>query len=224
MKKKIPNFKFLISSILSVLLISSCNANTILGDKLQKTPPPTSRAIISSKNIVIQAPAGFCIDETVSNISSKPTFILFGNCAAISQSKSITQSKVYAVLTATVSKMKSNKIPLESKNLDNYFRSDNGRAVLSTNGNPNDIVVLDSFKMDSSYFVLVKNTGQKKSNAISDFSWRAYLKISDYIIAVAIIGFNQKPMKHDESLKIIRHFVNEIRINNGFDPTVVPIG
>ena len=223
MKKKIPNFKFLISSILSLLLISSCNTNTILSDKLQK-PPPTSRAIISSKNIVIQAPAGFCIDETVSNISAKPTFILFGNCAAISQSNSITQSKVYAVLTATVSKMKSDEIPLESKDLDSYFRSDNGRAILSTNGNPDDIVVLDSFKMDNSYFVLVKNTGQKKSNAISDFSWRAYLKISGHIIAVAIIGFHKKPMKHDESLKIIRHFVNEIRTNNGFDPTAVPIG
>jgi hypothetical protein len=41
---------------------------------------------------------------------------------------------------------------------------------------------------------------------------------------VAIIGFDQKPMQHDESLKIIRHFVNEIRINNGFNPTKVPIG
>jgi len=30
-------------------------------------------------------------------------------------------------------------------------------------------------------------------------------------------------MKHDESLEIIRHFVNEIRTNNGFKPTSVPI-
>lgn len=224
MKKNLSPFRFLIMSVLGGLLLSSCDTSTILGSQLQKKPPPTSRAIVSSKNIVIQAPAGFCIDETVSNISSKPTFILFGNCAAISQSNSITQSKVYAVLTATVSKMKFGQIPLESKNLDDYFRSEDGRAILSVNGNPNDIVVLDSFKMDSSYFVLVKNTGQKKSNAISDFSWRAYLKISGHIIAVAIIGFDQKPMQHDESLKIIRHFVNEIRINNGFNPTKVPIG
>jgi len=176
MKKNLFPFRFLITSVLGVLLLSSCDTSTILGSQLQKKPPPTSRAIVSAKNIVIQAPAGFCIDETVSNISSKPTFILFGNCAAISQSNSITQSKVYAVLTATVSKMKSSQIPLESKNLDDYFRSEDGRAILSVNGNTNDIVVLDSFKMDSSYFVLVKNTGQKKIKCYLRFFMARVLK------------------------------------------------
>ena len=77
--------------------------------------------------------------------------------------------------------------------------------------------------MDEAYFVLVQNIGERKSNAISEYSWRAYLEISGYVISLSIIGFNQNPMKHNESLEIIRHFVNEIRTNNGFSSTNVPI-
>ena len=58
MKKNLSPFRFLITSVLGVLLLSSCDTTTILGSQLQKKLPPTSRAIISSKNIVIQAPAG----------------------------------------------------------------------------------------------------------------------------------------------------------------------
>jgi len=213
----------MIPLILCGFIMSSCNTTNVLNSQLQNKVPPTSRAIIFSKKVVIQAPSGFCIDETVSKITSKPAFILFGNCAAIAQSNSIYQSKVSAVLTATVSKIKSDESSFESKHLDTYLRSKSGRELLSMSGDSNNITVLDSFKMDSSYFVLVKNTGEKASKGISDYSWRAYLQITGHLIVVSIIGFTNNPMTHDQSLKIIRHFVNDIRINNGLSPTLVPI-
>ena len=209
--------------ILCLLVINNCSNNTLLSLSSQAPIPPNSRAIIPKKNIVIQAPEGFCLDETVSDTSSKSTFLLFGNCAAISQSNSVTQSKVYAVLTAAILNEKSKNIPFDKKELDSFLRSENGRSTLSFTGNSADIIVLDSFKMDDAYFVLVQNTGERKSNAISKYSWRAYLEISGYLISLSIIGFNQNPMKHNESLEIIRHFVNEIRTNNGFNSTNVPI-
>ena len=209
--------------ILCLFLITNCSNNTLLSLSSQAPIPPNSRAIISKKNIVIQAPEGFCLDETVSDTSSKSTFLLFGNCAAISQSNSVTQSKVYAVLTAAILNEKSENSPFDKKKLDSFLRSENGKSTLSFSGNSTDINVLDSFKMDEAYFVLVQNIGERKSNAISEYSWRAYLEISGYIISLSIIGFNQNPMKHNESLEIIRHFVNEIRTNNGFSSTNVPI-
>ena len=209
--------------ILCLSLMTGCNTNTLFNLSSQTSIPPDSRAIIPNKNIIIQAPDGFCLDETVSDTSSKSTFLLFGNCAAISQSNSVTQSKVYAVLTAAISKEKSKNGQFNEKQLDDYLRSENGKSTLSFSGNSQDIKVLDSFKMDDSYFVLVQNIGKRKSNALSSHSWRAYLEISGYLISLSIIGFNQNPMKHDESLEIIRHFVNEIRTNNGFKPTSVPI-
>jgi hypothetical protein len=138
--------------ILCLSLVTGCNTNTLLNLSSQTPIPPDSRAILPNKNIVIQAPDGFCLDETVSDTSSKSTFLLFGNCAAISQSNSVTQSKVYAVLTAAISKEKSKNGPFNGKQLDGYLRSENGKSTLSFSGNSQDIKVLDSFKMDGFLF------------------------------------------------------------------------
>ena len=157
------------------------------------------------------------------NLSSNSTFLLFGNCAAISQSNSVTQSEVHAVLTTAISKDKSKNRPFNREWLDSYLRSEDGKSNLSSNRNSEDIEVLDSFKMDEAYFVLIQNNGERKSEGISKHSWRAYLEVSGYLISLSIIGFNQNPMKHNESLEIMRHFVNEIRTNNGLKRTSVPI-
>jgi len=210
-------------AILCFFLATSCNTNSLLNFSQQVSIPPNSRAIIKNKNIVIQGPEGFCLDETISNLSSNSTFLLFGNCAAISQSNSVTQSEVHAVLTTAISKDKSKNRPFNREWLDSYLRSEDGKSNLSSNRNSEDIEVLDSFKMDEAYFVLIQNNGERKSEAISKYSWRAYLEVSGYLISLSIIGFNQNPMKHNESLEIMRHFVNEIRTNNGLKRTSVPI-
>ena len=84
--------------------------------------------------IAITGPAGYCVDPTATRDTGDTGFVLLGNCAAIANSRRAAQPATPAVLTAAVSPLGRGPLADSLDELDAFFRSDDGRRLISRSG------------------------------------------------------------------------------------------
>ena len=208
--------------IAGVATLSACGGGFRVPEVTRTSPPAMQTVTVSKRQLVIAAPQGFCVDRQASQLESDPAFVLFGNCAAISDRSGALQPQVKALLTASVSQNGSGT-PIRDTlpALDGFFRSEDGRAALSRDGDPARVEVLDSFQQDDTYFIHATDTSDPVAPGTANEYWRAYFDVEDQIVSVSVIGFTERPLSPDESLLTLRKFANRIRENNGLDPYMI---
>lgn len=208
-----------------VVTLAGCGGISI-PQTLKPKPDAKTSVTVSSKQVVITGPEGFCVDESSSHIDSEPAFVLMGNCAAISQKSNAKQPAVKALLTASVADRSNEETPLltQMDDLDQFFRSEQGRTALSQDADPSKVEVLNSFRLDGTYYIHARDKSEAATPGTSDEFWRAYFDVTDRLVSVSVIGFESQPLKPDESLRTLRSFTNEIKMSNGLEPDAAPIG
>lgn len=212
--------------IVAGLTLSACGGGFRVPDVMRASPaspPPMQTVTVSKRQLIVAAPPGFCVDREASQLETDPAFVLFGNCAAISDRSASFQPEVRALLTASVSQNGSGT-PIRDTlpALDGFFRSEDGRAALSRDGDPATVEVLDTFQQEDTYFLHATDTSEPVAPGAANEFWRAYFDVEDQIVSVSVIGFVEKPLSPEQSLLTLRKFANRIRENNGLDPFMIP--
>jgi hypothetical protein len=166
-----------------------------------------AEAVVTSDLIVVTGPRGFCVDETATRAEGDTAFVLLGNCAAISASRRADQPQVPVVLTAAISEASDAGSITESiAELDAYFRSEAGLAVLSRTQDAATVTVLETIAEPDMFLLHARDTSAGAMEGVGDDYWRAYLDIGARIATLSVFALEERGVTAEESLGALRAF------------------
>lgn len=177
---------------------------------------------VSGKEIVVAGPDGFCIDpSSVEDRKDGVSFVLLGNCAAISRSAEDAQPPFHALLSASVRLNPGAAMADQMDLAQEFLRAPEGRALLSRTGDASTVTVIDSFAESDTLFLRARDTSEGYAPNMSPEHWRAIFDVRDRVIAVAVYGFEDAPLSSALGLETVRRFADEIRAANQNRPAPV---
>jgi hypothetical protein len=156
----------------------------------------------------MSGPPGFCVDETATRAEGDTAFVLIGNCAAISNPAARRSPMVPVVLTAAISEASDGGSISESLgDLDTYFRSEEGLALLSrtqdaeSRQRDRNLVEADQFLIHAS------DTSTGAMEGVAQDYWRAYFDMGSRIATFRSLRWRVKPSRGRTASNALRAFV-----------------
>jgi len=171
--------------------------------------------LVTSAPVRVGGPSGLCVDPTATRSSGDTGFVLLGNCAVVSGSRFAAQPAVPAVLTAAISAPgDAGEISGNLEALDGFFRSDEGRGLLSRSGDRDTVTVLGSAVEGNVFYLHARDSARGPIDGVGDSYWRAYLDLGDRIATLTILARAEQPLSDTQSLDTLRQFVAAIQSAN----------
>jgi len=201
-----------------VLLVAGCGGLGPVGT------PPVRQVAVTQGQVLVTGPEGFCIDTESTRDSGATAFVLLGNCAVITNRRSAGQPAVPAVLTASISEADPDQTLRDAiPELDTFFGSEEGRALLSRAGEAETVELLDSFHQGDVFYLRARDSSASEIQDVSSDYWRSYLDIGDRIATLTVLGREDEPIDTEQSLATLRAFTQAVQAANpaGGGPGVV---
>jgi hypothetical protein len=181
-----------------------------------------AQAVVTSDMLVITGPRGFCVDESATRAENDTAFVLLGNCAAISESRRADQPDVPVVLTAAISEASDGGSISESLgDLDTYFRSEGGRALLSRSQDAESVNVIETLVEADQFLIHASDTSTGAMEGVAQDYWRAYFDMGSRIATLSVFALQGETVSREDSLGALRGFVQSVRLANLADGTPV---
>lgn len=175
--------------------------------------PAQSQIAVADASVVIAGPVGFCVDPASTQIGGDVPFVMMGNCAAISGNGRAPQPNVRAVLTAAVAPLAEGAgfDGAATAELDTFFRSPPGRAMLSRTGDAGTVEVLESFSEGDIFYLYTRDTSPGPVANLDDDHWRAYFGLSGRVVSASVLDFGTSALDRDVGLAVLQGFTNRIQ-------------
>ena len=197
------------SALAGVLLLAGCGGLGPSGTA------PVRTVFVTTDQVTIAGPDGFCIDPDSTRESDDSAFVLLGNCAVISNRRSAGQPDVNAVLTASISESDPDQSLRDAiPQLDTFFSSDEGRQLLSRAGDAETIELLDSFHQGDVFYLRASDSSASEIQNVSADYWRSYFDIGDRIATLTVLGAADNPIDEETSLATLRAFTDTVLAAN----------
>jgi hypothetical protein len=179
-----------------------------------------AQAVVTADQVVIAGPPGFCVDESATRSEGDTAFVLLGNCAAISGSRRAAQPDMSVVLTAAVSDASDAGSIAESLGeLETYFRSEEGRALLSRTQEPGTVTVLETDALGDMFILHASDTSEGAVEGVVPDYWRAYFDVGRRIATLSVLAMEGEGVTREDSLAALMAFVGKVQAAND-----VPVG
>lgn len=173
---------------------------------------------VTSDAITITGPRGFCVDPTATRNSGDTGFVLMGNCAAISGSARSGQPDVRAVLTAAVSAPSSGAgLTGNLDALEAFFRSEDGRALLSRSGDPDSVQILDTRRQGAMFLLHARDTSTGEVVGVASDYWRAYMDIGPRLATLSVLALEDAQVTDAAALATLTAFALAVQ---GANPAI----
>lgn len=199
------------AALLLTTLVAACGGLGPLRNLRNEGPPPMREIAVTSDRIVVTGPRGFCVDPSSTEESADTAFVLLGNCAVISNRRNEAQPELQAVLTASVSEAGLGQTLRESiPELDRFFRSEEGRQLLSRGGDPDSVEVLDSFFSGDVFYLHARDSSAGEIDDVTDEYWRSYLDVGPRIATLSVLETEATPISAEHSLETLQSFTNAV--------------
>jgi hypothetical protein len=171
---------------------------------------------VSGQPVTIAAPRGFCVDHTSTTVNSAGAFVLVGDCALLGAAQA-NGVPVGAVLTASVSSGFTAGVPAEQtlSELEEFFGTARGRAIVGRSGDAARTRVLQTRTRNNVLYVLVEDRGQQRIPGVEQRFWRAFLDVSDRMVALSVLGFQGAGVGPEQGLAYLQSFADAIQRANG---------
>jgi hypothetical protein len=198
-------------AVLALAALPGCVAG-LGGDPTGGAP---AQAVVTSDLVVVTGPPGFCVDETATRSENDTAFVLLGNCAAISNSRRAAQPEVPVVLTAAISEASDGGSISESLgDLDAYFRSEPGLALLSRTQEAETVSVLETFVEGSAFMIHATDSSTGAMEGVAQDYWRAYFDLGSRIATLSVLALDGGTVTREDSLNALRAFSQSVRLAN----------
>ena len=187
---------------------------------------------VTADRIVIAGPEGFCVDPGATRDGGDTAFVLLGNCAAIANTRRAGQPAVPALLTAAVSGSGPGGDILSNIGaLDGFFRSDEGRRLLSRTQEAGTVEILETDIVGDVFYLHARDSSSGPVEGVQRAYWRAYLDLGPRIATLSVLGLQDRALSEAQSRAALAQFLAAVRGANsgapdaaGPGPTVEPEG
>lgn len=201
-------------SPLAALLLAGCVGGLGLGGGSDAP----RQVQVTTDAITVTGPSGFCVDPTATRSSGDTGFVVLGNCAAISGSARAGQPDVQAVLTATVSAPSSEtSLTANMDALDAFFRSEDGRAVLSRSSDAETVQILETRRQSGMFFLHARDTSAGEVGGVATDYWRAYMDIGPRLATLSVLELAEANVSDVQALATLTQFAAAVQ---GANPSI----
>lgn len=174
-----------------------------------------AEAVVTSDLIVITGPPGYCVDESATRAENDTAFVLLGNCAAISESRRAAQPDFPVVLTAAISEASDGGSISESlDDLDTYFRSEAGLALLSRTQDAESVTVLETIVEPDQFLIHASDTSTGAMEGVAQDYWRIYFDLDSRIATLSAFALQGETVAREDSLSTLSSFAQAVRLAN----------
>jgi hypothetical protein len=157
---------------------------------------------VTRAEVVIAGPAGFCVDPRVSSARSDSAFVVLGSCAAISNTPLAPQPDLPVALTATVAP--TGTAAFSPEEWEAYFRSDTGKARLSTRGRSDEIEILATRTKGQSFYLYAHDKGSNREH------WRGIVNLRDAVITLSMRPVGKERLSARARFALLDAFGNKL--------------
>ena len=186
-------------------------------------PPPQSRPTVptvplriavAKGQIVIAGPKDYCIDLPAARDGAQGAFVLIASCAAIAGTPAAGAPQMPAVLTATVSGAASQPIAPQLAALNDFFRSNAGRAALSRNGRAANVTLVRAWGSDGVFYLAATDVSPAGAQKPQPEFWRAVFDLKGRIVTLNVSGPQSRPLGPEAGRATLEAFVRQVRKEN----------
>ena len=155
------------------------------------TSPPAKSVSLAQGDIVAAAPSGYCVD----GVASQPSrdFAMLAPCATLGADGAV--PRVVGVATVQVGPSQSGLIAQDEIALRDYLITDAGTALLSQNGNAEEITILSTQAFTDQVMVHFADRGAPPIAGLQREEWRAFRNINGRLVTVAVRGLAADPLQ-----------------------------
>lgn len=188
---------------LAFLVLSACAGG------LSQSRNAPSQVELPDGTIVAGA-NGWCIDETTSRKGGDTSVVVLGSCAAIAGEAAAPRPKVPGVVTVSVEAEPGNMPDGEA--LQKFFISDDGRAALARDGQPESVAILETRLVDDLLFLHAADASA--APGASNEVWRALFGLSGRFIVVSFYSRADDAIESEDGLNTLAAQVARLRAAN----------
>lgn len=178
-------------------------------------PEAPAAVQVTADAITITGPRGFCVDPRSTRNDGDTGFVLLGNCAAISGQARAPQPNLSAVLTAAVSaRSEGTNLTDTLEALDGYFRSTEGRALLSRSGDAGTVEILDTRTRGGMFLLHARDTSSGALPGVAQDYWRVYLDVGPRLATLSVLALSDAEVSNEDAFATLTRFANAVRAAN----------
>jgi hypothetical protein len=167
---------------------------------------------VAGRNVVIAAPAGFCVDAAATNVSASGAFVMASDCALLGGAARAEGDgePIGAVLTASVSAAG----PASLAEVQSFAATAQGRAVLSRSGRGDRVRILATRTRGDVLYLLIEDGGPQPIAGIEPRFWRAFLDVSGQMTVLSVLAFDGAGVDPTLGLALIQRFADTVQAVN----------
>lgn len=171
-----------------------------------------SPQITLNDGLVLAAPRGYCVDPASTRQSPEGAFVLFGNCAAIARDPNQPQPIFPALLSATLGPAGARPAVLDTAEIEGFFRSDAGRAVLARSGRAEDVELLDVKREGDLLLLKIRDaSGGGEGLQAGASYWRAITGLGDRLAALSVLPLEGARLSDGDQIGLLQGFAAQTR-------------
>jgi hypothetical protein len=195
-----------------VLLAGCTDEGGFGGQSMGLRNGPVTALRVSGRDVVVQGPTGYCVDQGTAQDRATGTFVMLGSCAILrGQGDSPDSPGVLTALVAPLADPPQQPTPAQ---LEQFFRSAEGRAALAHDGQPGSVTVLDITAEDDVLYLSVRDTSRDRVDELGEMSWRAVLPLQNRLVALSVTAHVERPIEPAQARRTLRSFVATMQAAN----------
>lgn len=168
---------------------------------------PDRAATFASGAIVLQAPAGYCVDT----LASRPAddFAVLAPCATLGVDTPAPD--IVGLVTVLAGGPGSGTIVNDEIALRDFLTTAEGRALLSQSDTANDIRILSTQAFDDQVMVHFTDQGEPPLEGLQNDEWRAFRNIGGRLVTVGVRGLAVAPLQDGPGAGLLKLVLGGLR-------------
>lgn len=183
---------------------------TLVGCAPLDLGPGTRALALLDGAVVAQGPEGYCVDRRTSRPATG--FAVMGGCAIIAALPIMPRTE--ALITVQFGGAESGAVEGREAALVALLRSARGVALLSSDGQPEAILVDGIEQAPGIVLVRFTDTGPPLVAGLEQVEWRAFLDLRGRLTTVSLRGFTRAPLGQARGLELMAEAVATLRAAN----------
>ena len=194
-------------TLIAAFCLSGCLAAT------PPSGPQVDRYPVLGGSVVVEGPAGFCIDRSATRNGAGGAFVLLASCASVRRNDDAPRPVAPALISVTVTAPGPNDPPVfdQMSRLDAYFRSQVGRAALSQDGDSTDVQIADSGPRSDVFTLHARVAAKGRPEGTGADQWRAVFNVGDRLISAAVMETADRPVSNALGQSMLMELVARTR-------------
>ncbi len=175
---------------------------------------------VAGGDVVLQGPAGYCIDPSSVLLEQGVTFALLGSCASIANSAMAAKPQHRAVLSISISAEADARVSASGDALLAFLRSEPGHGSIARDGQVASVSIATAEFSDGVVMIGARDQSPISGRALPRDYLRGIFDLKGRIVSVTVFGLSSRPLSKSAAQGLLAASIAQLRVANGVEIAV----